>query len=305
MFNVNKINIDITTNCTLKCAFCERQSDTFKHVKSISEDITFEDFKKIADKYPQVEFCGSIGDPILHKDFMKMLKYCYENGNVCFVSTAVSHKKPEWWIEAFQTNPTAIWSFGIDGLPQNSHKYRVHQDGQFLFEMMCAGKMLGVNVTWQYIIFSYNVDQIDACKQIADAYGIPIRFMKSSRFTEDSKLLPPEGYYLTVEKNEQREGKLIPQCLQNNRPMGHQSTGYVLPCCWMHGDVESKYPILCNEETKLENNESIDDILNSDSYKEFYRILIEDQQKAYPICWERCSTKSKPHKQYLIPTVEV
>lgn len=304
-FNTRKINVDITTKCTLQCPFCERQNPNFDHVKSISQDITIEDFKKIADFYDHVEFCGSIGDPVMHKDFIEMLKYCYVNNIKCSVNTAVSHRKPEFYIEAFMSNRNAHWRFGIDGHPSDSHKHRINQDGNFLFEMMIAGKFLGIEVDWQYIIFSYNIDQIEDCKVLADRYKIPIRFMKSSRFTEYSDLLPPEGFYLDVEKNKKREGKLIPQCLQKNRPMGHQSTGYILPCCWLYGDVEKDYPLLCNDETRLSNNESIENILNSEFYKKFYQILTEDQQKAYPMCWQRCSTKSKIHKEWLIPTVNV
>ena len=70
-----------------------------------------------------------------------------------------SHKKKEWYDEAFDEE----WKFGIDGLPKDSHKYRINQDGQYLFERMLDAKNKGLNVEWQYIIFDYNEDtQLDA-----------------------------------------------------------------------------------------------------------------------------------------------
>ena len=45
---------------------------------------------------------------------------------------------------------------------KDSHKYRINQDGQYLFERMLDAKNKGLNVEWQYIIFDYNEDtQLD------------------------------------------------------------------------------------------------------------------------------------------------
>lgn len=305
-FNTDQINLDITNKCTLMCPFCERQREDFDEIKKITKDISLEDFKKIADYYPRLNFCGSIGDPIMHKNFHEMLEYCYHNNNSVTIGTSSSHRPIEWYQTAFALNPNAHWSFGLDGLPNDSNKHRINQDGNHLFNMMVLGRSLGISVSWQFIIFSYNQHQILDCQHIANQLDIPISFVKSSRFHEfegKDEYKPSEELYLKVNLNREREGELVPQCFRG-REMGHQSSGYVLPCCWIQGDVEKNYSLLCNDETKLENIESIEELFDTESYKKFFKILTETPQNAYDICWERCSTASKPHKETvnIIPT---
>jgi len=33
-----------------------------------------------------------------------------------------------WYESAFESNPNAEWHFGLDGLPEESHLYRINQD---------------------------------------------------------------------------------------------------------------------------------------------------------------------------------
>lgn len=305
-FNTNKINLDITNKCTLKCPFCERQRDDFDDIKKITKDISLADFKKIADYYSCINFCGSIGDPIMHKNFHEMLEYCYQNNNTVLIGTSASHRPTEWYQKAFIANPNAHWTFGLDGLPDDSSIHRVNQDGRHILNMMILANSYGISVKWQFIIFSYNEHQILDCQNIANQLQIPISFVKSSRFHEfenKDEYKPSKDLYLEVNLNKERQGELVPQCLRG-REMGHQSSGYVLPCCWLQGDVENKYPLLCNKETKLSGIQSIENLFETNSYKEFFKILTETPENAYDICWERCSTVSKPHKDTIkiIPT---
>ena len=45
-----------------------------------------------------------------------------------------------WYIKAFKANINARWIFGIDGLPNESHNYRVNQDGEKLFNVIVESK---------------------------------------------------------------------------------------------------------------------------------------------------------------------
>ena len=44
------------------------------------------------------------------------------------------------YIEAFKANPDAQWTFNIDGLPHQSHQYRINQNGNKLFDIMNKAK---------------------------------------------------------------------------------------------------------------------------------------------------------------------
>lgn len=89
---------------------------------------------------------------------------------------------------------------------------------------------------------------------------------------------------------------LKPRCIyndQNKEVMGiaYCSNGYLLPCCWLDG-IQSEVQLtklgLYDNELKLENNNSVDDIVHSTQWKKFIKILIEDPQNAPSKCHEKC-----------------
>ena len=183
------INIDITHRCTLECQKCLRRSIPTNNLG----DLSMKAFKKIINHFEQIEFCGQISDPIFHPQFIEFLKLT--NDKRVFVHTAASHKPMDWYMEAFDANKSAIWEFGIDGLPKDSHKYRINQDGEYLFEVMKAGKSNGNDIRWQYIIFKYNENDIPEAIELARKNKIPLQVNKSSRWVE------PNDPYKPSEKN--------------------------------------------------------------------------------------------------------
>ena len=86
------------------------------------------------------------------------------------------------------------WIFGLDGLPEESHKYRINQNGVHLFEMMKMGVSMGVNICWQYIVFNYNQDHISVAEDMSEKEGIEFRLTFSSRWDTISFLKPTEQY---------------------------------------------------------------------------------------------------------------
>lgn len=290
--NLN-INLDITRTCTLQCPACFRQTDMFGKLKPLYQDMTMDDFIKISNYFKHIEFCGTIGDPTFHKDFISMLKICYEKGISTKIATSASHKSKSWYIEAFNANPNAFWVFGIDGLPKDSHKYRVNQDGEKLFDIMVEAKRLGLKIEWQYLIFSYNENNIEESKQLALKHNIDIQVFKTKRHGPG---LTPSYENVNDTSTNINAKSILPRCL-TGRDLGHSAMGYITPCCWF-GDVnvEEKYPDLCNESTKISNVNKIEDIFNSNGWKKYQNILSYKQDKAYPLCWNKCGTGYKPSK---------
>lgn len=82
--------------------------------------------------------------------------------------------------------------------------------------------------------------------------------------------------------------KWEPQCVNETfaaegKSFGTSAKGYITPCCWIdlsyYSDYETlknydpKIAILFKEHLKIENNESIEEILLSDEWQEFRRNL--------------------------------
>ena len=68
------------------------------------------------------------------------------------------------------------------------------------------------------------------------------------------------------------------------------TTGYILPCCWLDGELQTyKQPQilpLLKEKLKVENNKNIDDIVHSDEWNYFFEEL---KTNPSTICKKFCS----------------
>ena len=201
-----KINLDITHRCTLQCQRCNRAIFASRGVKVPGEDMTIENFKKVIDFFEEIYFCGQISDPIFHPQFVEFLKLL--KGRKTVIHTAASHKKEEWYRKAFEANTDAYWTFGIDGLPKDSHKYRKNQDGEHLFKMACIAAKMGLSVKWQYLIFSYNENNIEEARQLAKDNNLILEIQKSSRFWEGDPLKPKNKKYYIERKGYENKSKV-------------------------------------------------------------------------------------------------
>jgi len=192
-FTRRSLNIDITHRCALDCPRCQRWGDYRKYGKKVPGiDISISQMKKIIYFYNDINFCGQYSDPVHHPKFIEIMKLTLENNITCSVHNASSAKPKDWYIKAFKSNPKARWVFGIDGLPKESHLYRINQDGEKLFDIMIESKKyLLSKPTWQYIIFKYNENHVGQAKQIAQDNDIPIIVVNSSRWWSNNDIYRP------------------------------------------------------------------------------------------------------------------
>jgi hypothetical protein len=161
-----------------------------KRLGNFGHDISIENYKKILSHFDSLNFCGSISDPVMHPKFIEFLSL--STNHKVKVSTAVSQKPMHWYESAFESNPNAEWHFGLDGLPEESHLYRINQDGTKLFEVMKIAVMMGIKTYWQYIVFKYNQDHIEKAKNMAKSYGMIFKEQHSSRWDVDDPYIPDE-----------------------------------------------------------------------------------------------------------------
>lgn len=185
------INIDTSNKCTLECPKCMRQDYKKLGRKVPGGDLSIKNFHKLIEYFRGVCFCGQISDPIFNRNLIEFLKICKQKNKWCSVHTAASHKKIEWYEEAFKANLNTEWIFGIDGLPYQSFIYRVNQDGEKVFEMAKLAKKLGVKkVVWQYIVFGYNEKYIDKAKKLAHDNDILFELNISARWNKNNSYDP-------------------------------------------------------------------------------------------------------------------
>lgn len=96
--------VELTNRCNLSCPTCQIGSDlAYKGYNK--SDLTFDQFKKIIDQIPSLVYITlqGIGEPLLNKDIIKIIKYCSEKGISTYINTngtVLTERKSHELIEA-------------------------------------------------------------------------------------------------------------------------------------------------------------------------------------------------------------
>ena len=122
------IEIELTSQCNIRCPGCARNvhGDTNPNLKL--ETISYETFiKRIPQhvlKGKSISFCGAFGEPLMHKDFIKILEYIVDCGakNIG-IDTNGSLRTKEWWERLGKIQKTHV-TFSVDGHKETNHLYR-------------------------------------------------------------------------------------------------------------------------------------------------------------------------------------
>jgi len=96
---------------------------------------------------------------------------------------------------------------------------------------------------------------------------------------------------------------------QKSKPPAYSSLGYLMPCCWVDPrnmmDLEDRgpenkqlkdcklYVNLFKEKLKLSNVNSVEEIMLSDEWREFYEALLYDTEKVPEHCHRYCGVAPK------------
>jgi MoaA/NifB/PqqE/SkfB family radical SAM enzyme len=185
------INVDISNKCPLECYACDRQRGYRNNgLKVPGKDMTVDQFKKIMKNFGNFLIAGNLSDPVSNPYLVDFLHLTYKSKMKTSIVTAATHRSLDWYPQAFKANPDAGWTFGIDGLPEESCLHRINQDGEKLFKAMKIAVDMGIKATWQYIIFSYNQDHIEQAKEMAHEVGCRLELVYSPRFHKDDPYRP-------------------------------------------------------------------------------------------------------------------
>ena len=100
---------------------------------------------------------------------------------------------------------------------------------------------------------------------------------------------------------------MIPQCMSYRydkngdviernpievKGLAYVAEGYMIPCCWCDGRKyrgEFEERGFFNEDLLVSNNDSIDDIIATDTWGEFVNDILHNYDKAPKVCQEKCS----------------
>ena len=182
-FNYNTIDeyqLEITTYCNAACPQCPRNNNgsgtnpylSLEHLSRSVIDSAFS--KKLCTRLRQIFFCGSYGDPIMHPDFLDILRdfrrksptlwlYIHTNGS--------AHNTDYWQSLAEIINGYGQIDFNIDGLKDTNHLYRRNTDFDKIINNATAFINAGGRAVWNYIVFEHNQHQVKEAQQLSDSLG--------------------------------------------------------------------------------------------------------------------------------------
>jgi len=226
---VEWIDVELTSFCNIDCPGCFRQVKRNK-VSDIlnSKSLSFKELKKWITKqeFPNLNllnFCGSIDEPTLHPEILKIVDYFSKICNIN-ISTNGSTKTKYFW-KTLGTYGISVF-FGIDGTDQKSlEKYRIGSNFKKVQKNYRTFIEAGGQATWQFIVFDHNEHLIDEAKKISKEEGFKhFRTIYSHREGSDEK---------KVKRKEKHE---IVCKYGNQKRIFINHTGALLPCCFFNSE---------------------------------------------------------------------
>ncbi|HHT9108746.1 MAG TPA: radical SAM/SPASM domain-containing protein [Candidatus Wunengus sp. YC63] len=268
----SKISIESGNLCNLRCPLCP----TGQQDKSAKKGfISFDIFKKIVDEmgqYLTVIRLYNWGEPMLNKDFLRMVHYAKERGINIKISTNLSMRMEDDQIEALVKGGLEKIYISCNGASSETYlKYHVGGDFDLVMDNMkrlvqkkreipgCHTKLV-----WLFHVFKHNEHEIAAAKELAKKIGVKIKISKmrpdmgkevfetTQRALERDRAWMPDNPEFTVVSTKQK--KRIGCMLPWTETMINWD-GSVLPCCAVYSEKYAFGNILENSFKEIWNND--------------------------------------------------
>lgn len=277
--DIKDIHLEITSKCQARCPMCPRRIsggplNPFIKLDEITLDVFkqwFElDFIKQLDS---LFMCGNLGDPIISKDTLEIYQYLREvNPNIRLaMHTNGSARDPEWWQRLAQLKVKV--TFGIDGLSDTHHLYRISTDFNKIIENARAFITAGGVAKWHMLVFAHNEHQIEAARAMSKQMGfVDFSIKHTSRFKQDylqviddagrptHRINPTQTSLNMIPLAEAAQKEVKPHIVckaQKYKQLYVSACGNVSPCCWL--DMEWIPPM---QESRVDYMEKISEFPN-------------------------------------------
>jgi len=178
--SIDEYQIELTTYCNAACPQCPRNNNgsgvnpylTLEHLPRAVIDSAFD--VELCNRLRQVFFCGSYGDPIMHPNFLDILRdfrrkcptlwlYLHTNGSV--------HDTEYWQEIAKIIGGYGQVDFNIDGLESTNWLYRRNTDFNKIIANATAYINAGGRAVWNFIVFEHNQDQVEQAQELSKKIG--------------------------------------------------------------------------------------------------------------------------------------
>jgi len=202
--NTIKLEIDITSNCSIGCISCNR----------LDPDVVFSDFTQWEELIDSLEFdlqelmlSSTWGDPLGHPKLLAMLDYLLEVHPECelVVSTSLEHGDEDFYEQLaelmleFRLARLNVSVFG----PTTEHKsFRTNGSYDNVKRNTSILTKQGVSVFWNLPMFAFNEHHVETMRKDAEDCGVfrfdTVLYGDAEIYEESERGIeePPAGVYL-------------------------------------------------------------------------------------------------------------
>lgn len=269
-YQLDLLEIELSSFCNAACPQCTRQALNDDRSWFTQECLRIDAIKKIPDyvwdNLKIIAFSGILGDPCAAPNFIPVLTYIRQRAPHVYIKieTNGGMKNKEFWkrlVKAIDNNGHV--QFGIDGLSDTNHIYRVNVNWNKLMDNVTTFISSGGIAHWQFIVFEHNEHQVEEVTETAKRMGFKyIEIKKSHRFTFDEifdldkvgsgtiPIRPPKNkeYIHKVLLNKKEKltldgifdtslGKCIDCFVKKERSLFLDVKGRLFPCCFIAGSL--------------------------------------------------------------------
>lgn len=239
---INSYEIEITSRCNAGCTACARTM--LKSAgKLVVEDLSYEKFVQIFENYNLNNntffFCGTLGDAMTHPKITNIFRFLIEKKANIDVHTNGGVRNLNFWKEVAElskyhetvNNRLLNVRWNVDGIDTNEI-YRINVDINKVLSNMKSYVEHGGKASWYYILFEWNLEEVEKAKSIADSLGIP--FYKRQAWRNKNKNLQTMKFI-------PKDATLNPEDIScKHKEKGElflNADGTIWPCCFIRDEV--------------------------------------------------------------------
>ena len=269
------ITTEPTNQCNLNCLECP----TGNKLTNVSKGkMDFGNYKKIIDdvkKFVIYQMLYFQGEPFLHPDLFKMIKYSDDNNIYTNISSNGHFLTTENSVKIIKSGLKKI-IISVDGTTQESYeKYRVGGKLNVVLKgvknLVKAKKAFNSKypkITIQFLVFSHNEDEISEIKALSKELSVDKLEIKSAQINhpDNYSLIPKTEKYARYKKTGSKyiiKSKLQNKCFRLWSTMVITWNGSVIPCCFDKHNIYKMGNIISSDTLKMWDSEEFNNFRNA------------------------------------------
>jgi len=189
--DLRRLEIEPTNTCQARCPQCLRTPADGSVNRTLKDELSLAVIKQqipveFWQQLTSINFQGSTGDALAYPDLVELIRYMKQHTQAQFsIHTNGGLGSRTTWqglAEILDANDKVI--FGIDGLADTNHLYRVAVDFATVVKNATTFITAGGTAHWQYITFKHNQHQVAEAEQLSKDLGFKSFYLRTSgRFT--------------------------------------------------------------------------------------------------------------------------